>query len=464
MCLNPTTHVTNSKYINTSSVTSLYNTYNCGKCSECKQAKQTEFYYRVRAEYEHVKLNNGLCYWDTLTYSQENVPIYNPHSVPLFGRGYDCLSVNGMLCFNPSDYQLFMKRLRTNLTRLGYDVKNKLKYFITSEYGGVTHRPHYHILLFCDFSISPYVLETVLDNSWSLGRIDKSKTSLEKVVDGYGALKYVANYVTKDSEFEKVLNDIYPDIPQNELNRIKPFHRQSQGLGLSILGSQDYNYMFNNSKMQFWNENGFVEIPLPLYFIRKLFFKLEKDKDGLNTWKPTQEGIKWLKVNYINNFQRMEKRIITMFDNLNAPYVLEHYPKLPDVCRAILKERTLKHFTEYLYYYRGKVVNTSVLPTIDSMIDSIILSKSVDLSFLYQNNTFTYKRINNNYYGETPLYNTQLHELCITQDSYPEFHGFDDLFLSLNIINSFIDNIKEDNYKQKLSHRNRLKSIIKKYG
>lgn len=103
------------------------------------------------------------------------------------------------------DLDLFLKRLRS------YYPDEKLRYYAVSEYGPVSFRPHWHLLL---FSNSDRFSKTVLENvskAWSYGRCDASLSR------GFAA-PYVASYVNSFV----ALPDFYTQMPK--VVRPKSFH------------------------------------------------------------------------------------------------------------------------------------------------------------------------------------------------------------------------------------------------
>lgn len=103
------------------------------------------------------------------------------------------------------DLDLFLKRLRS------YYPDEKLRYYAVSEYGPVSFRPHWHLLL---LSNSERFSKTICENvpkAWSYGRCD---TSLSR---GYAAL-YVASYLNSFVS----LPDFYTQMPK--VVRPKSFH------------------------------------------------------------------------------------------------------------------------------------------------------------------------------------------------------------------------------------------------
>lgn len=89
----------------------------CGHCIECLKMRANVF--AVRCSFE-ASLHSENCFL-TLTYDDEHIPADKR--------------------VNKRDVQLFLKRLRKN-------IDFQIKYFACGEYGGHTHRPHYHLIIF----------------------------------------------------------------------------------------------------------------------------------------------------------------------------------------------------------------------------------------------------------------------------------------------------------------------------
>lgn len=95
----------------------------------------------------------------------------------------DCLPF-----LNYVDVQNYIKRLRKHLfTFLGtYD--EKISFYAVGEYGPVSFRPHWHLLLFTNSDKVAEVLRQAHDKSWKLGRSDFQ-------LSRGGSASYVASYV-----------------------------------------------------------------------------------------------------------------------------------------------------------------------------------------------------------------------------------------------------------------------------
>ncbi|MCQ2305124.1 MAG: hypothetical protein MJZ97_09065 [Bacteroidales bacterium] len=216
MCLSPRQSYTSSSVISSYYRQKIYSYYGCGECAECQHEKSREWLFRAYWQFQEVKKANGFALFDTLTYSDDNLPYLSDF---LGAADID------FPCFSLPHVQEFLNRLRISFRRkyvIPDGVDLPLRYFITSEYGTSekgTHRPHYHIILYCLLpSVSPLDLSYLVSNCWCYGRTDGAKFNgkryvLEKRVirahskDGDSAHlhQYVAKYVEKDSEFSKVV-------------------------------------------------------------------------------------------------------------------------------------------------------------------------------------------------------------------------------------------------------------------
>lgn len=126
---------------------------------------------------------------------------------------------NEILVLNPYDQNLFFKRLR-KLIAEKYD--EKICYYLVSEYGGRTYRPHWHgILFFNSDELTSSICELV-SKSWSYGRTDCS-------LSRGSAAGYVASYINS-----------FVDLPEffNRHKKIRPRSYHSKGLSVNKLFCQ----------------------------------------------------------------------------------------------------------------------------------------------------------------------------------------------------------------------------------
>lgn len=126
---------------------------------------------------------------------------------------------NEILVLNPYDQNLFFKRLR-KLISAKYN--EKICYYLVSEYGGRSYRPHWHgILFFNSDELTSSICELV-SKSWSYGRTDCS-------LSRGSAAGYVASYINS-----------FVDLPDffNRHKEIRPRSYHSKGLSVNSLFCQ----------------------------------------------------------------------------------------------------------------------------------------------------------------------------------------------------------------------------------
>lgn len=223
----------------------------CGHCLECAQKYQNDWSFRLSCEaiyWKHV-------YFVTLTYDNDNLPLQTiaddtyledanaaVASLPptksriAFLRNdsnkyiFNVLSGSQVGDFlpevNKTDCQLYLKRLRESL-RLKYN--SFIKFFLCSEYGPNTFRPHYHLLIYSHLPVG--LISSVIVDSWQLGEVkykeiiyDHSPTGDFQNVSGY-----VSKYVSKPTVFES---------PWVNFGFVrKPFRLMSKGLGFHYVAN-----------------------------------------------------------------------------------------------------------------------------------------------------------------------------------------------------------------------------------
>ena len=104
----------------------------CGVCPECRGLYQTYLLQRCQ-----LMSTDHDIYFATLTYSNEAMPY--THKVEHIDG--NCRRYRYA---DPRDFRLMIKRIRKNYLR----GNPEFKYLAVTEYGGRTHRPHWHILFF----------------------------------------------------------------------------------------------------------------------------------------------------------------------------------------------------------------------------------------------------------------------------------------------------------------------------
>lgn len=143
----------------------------CGKCVLCREKKANEWVSRAMCE---TQSSTNIPYFITLTYNDM------------------CIPKNGV---RKRAAQLFMKRLRINMQRYMGESLN-LRFFLCSEYGSKTGRPHYHALLWNVPNLDPNwqihnkKLQDVVQKSWSFMVSKSYYDKLPDELDKYGEAVY----------------------------------------------------------------------------------------------------------------------------------------------------------------------------------------------------------------------------------------------------------------------------------
>lgn len=202
----------------------------CGKCEECLRKYQNDWMLRLNEEFVHHKYK---ALFVTLT--------YRPSAVPTVIRGEYVDTDTGeyfpekhYLSVCKSHVQSWFKRFRTNYMRSTGETG--LKYYITSEYGPRTLRPHYHCLIFGVSKKDFISASQDWFDKYGFTQVKQVQASPEA---GVLVARYVAKYCAKGS-FEN------PLVREGMVN--PTFHLCSKGLGLSyVFRMRDWHLLRNDS-------------------------------------------------------------------------------------------------------------------------------------------------------------------------------------------------------------------------
>ena len=329
MCLN---------YINIKKSKNPYNIKSafipCGWCEECRQHQKNEWTTRLKAEIEEYHTNMGYNVgFLTMTYQDKCLP-HIPKSY--FKEG----EYEKIPCFSYKDIKNFTDRIRGHLWRQ-YNMKDGFRYFITSEYGEKTHRPHYHGIILFNNKIDHKTMWEICQDAWSgtthqiknnkkrntrrtfLGQIGDLNKFIPK--DNYKCGAYVAKYVCKDIEFHKVTSNKFNHLnkkKRNELRHFQPFHKQSLGFGACIIKGKTNEQLLQmyNEGIQFTGNPKMIE--LPVYIKNKILFTTQK-LYNLNTHK----------------FETIKKYTKFFYKNKKAIY-----DKKINAAKTILKQFSTKEY------------------------------------------------------------------------------------------------------------------------
>lgn len=369
----------------------------CGQCAECKEIMRTAWYFRSYYHCKEIYDKNGYVYFDTLTYSNDSLPYIS--SITKF---IDKDSDVDYPCFDVTHYRDFFKEIRTWMKRNGYG-NVRMTYFLTTEYGlnpkdGKTFRPHYHVLFFIDNSESDkvldvYTLSKMVAHFWKYGRTDglpyKSRAYVKKHTFGKtycrdfvhmrSVCNYVSKYVTKDSDFQAVLEDRMAKIEEHifgtdrrsyrdrkkvkdDVRKIKrsvdQFHRQSQHFGeyyLHNMSVSDLKQVLKTGMQKMPDKNSIVKhMPLDMYYKRKLFYTKKVNSEGQEYWTLTEDGKKWKLQRLMDSIDMMANKYDELFMNIPFFIPMEKADNMMEQISTLLDGRTFRDFAVYQLLYKGK--------------------------------------------------------------------------------------------------------------
>ena len=226
----------------------------------------------------------------TLTYSPEYLPhipcccFKNPleyEKIPCFSREH----VRGWID-SIRDYYKYHR---------GFKNEKNIRYFVCSELGSSTHRPHYHALISWPSEVTYEEMFNVCKNKWSYGLVgpkfyngDSRNLPFEVVGDCSKVLQYVSKYVSKDIDFTDITKnykfyDKLSDYPDEEkqaderamcrmFKRCQPFHIQSRSFGYEPI-----KYLTNEEKLKVLQRGMSIVgsdkvFQVPLYIRNKILF------------------------------------------------------------------------------------------------------------------------------------------------------------------------------------------------
>lgn len=259
----------------------------CGHCRNCRHVKTNSIRQRLELEIKQHEYNAFF----TLTYDNQHLPTFlfdgenchsqcgdrltsfslNQYSYNLANEKLNIPAVPSLRCSDlfaaasKRDVQLWLKRLRR---MLDYDKdeifpsdfkgSKSFRYFITSEYGPRTLRPHYHGLLFIDDECTYKAIEHYFFRSWamcSISRIDFSRVLSES------ATSYVSKYVTCDTRLPLLL----------QLPETRTFYLTSKNPSIGVLGYKSHRLLHDFQERDItytsvrWSQKrGLVSAQLPL--------------------------------------------------------------------------------------------------------------------------------------------------------------------------------------------------------
>lgn len=215
----------------------------CGQCAFCLTNRRSQWMFRIHHE---MKTQEKPGFFLTLTYDEKHVR-----------------RVGGRLSLRFRDIQLFIKRLRK--------AKYYAKYICCGEYGSVTNRPHYHMLLWTDAPT------TFLEQNWKwskdnsrMGVIHFGKLTMQSAM-------YTLKYIIQPKQR---LNPLEHADYQIEATRAQ----FSRGLGLGFLTIAQYEHLTADydEPIMFSYIDG-RRVSIPRYYRNKIYTKFQMAKVAIQT-------------------------------------------------------------------------------------------------------------------------------------------------------------------------------------
>lgn len=220
----------------------------CGKCEACRNSDSLSWRIRLK---EHFRSSNN-AYFVTLTYDDNHLPFRK--CTDFYGKEHIAPTVN------KKDVQNFFKRFRRRFEECYGDEEKKFSYFLVSEYGPTTYRPHYHAILFNvpklsyvpnvqDFKITEEIYKI-----WGNGFIKLDKCNESRIA-----------YCTKYMSCVTEIPDYLP----------KPFRLISKGIGINFLNKEELVKWYKKTLANYY-QHGLYKLSLPRYYKDKLFDEDDK--------------------------------------------------------------------------------------------------------------------------------------------------------------------------------------------
>nr|WAE43400.1 MAG: replication initiator protein [Microviridae sp.] len=205
----------------------------CGKCMACLSRKRAQWSFRLNQEF---KVSSS-AYFITLTYDDDHFTgEINKREIQLF--------LKRLRQFNskvvPTDY-VFNKKVAKARRK-----PSSVRYFLVGEYGSITGRPHYHIILFNFKPVDD--MFNVIKNIWGAGLVHIGDVNIKSIM-------YAAKYIL-----------------QEETNIDKDsFMMCSKNLGISYV--EKMKAYHNENHIHYGIESHGVKTCLPRYYRDKIFSK-----------------------------------------------------------------------------------------------------------------------------------------------------------------------------------------------
>lgn len=448
----------------------------CGHCSQCKDIKRLSWFVRLYYEWKKCEELNGFGLFETFTYNEKHVPRILPNY-----KG-------GLRCFSVRDLQLYLKRLRKRLSKEYPDLNltNVLKYFISMEYGGNTHRPHYHPVFFVESPlIDRFKFKKICEELWNENGFTRSGDLNFGFICNAGGLSYVAKYVCKDAYEDSFVRNrehylLKLGYTKDQFKSIYPRVLCSKNLGINALEydlNNDFNTFLEGSIVIPDKDKILRNYKLPLYYERKLFYDTRfRYFDGCSyvsvaRLSEVPFGVDYSPI-YVLNDLGLEMKDVRAKKTLDAvTNVYRIVTSLPSFDDFITKLNN-KFDTKFKNMYDFQIYVKNNLPEHIFVNYSLVYRGCKTVEYKLQSPCgstpyYDYMLINNMSRGYRPL-SVDYDNLCYNIDLYNNIPFIDDIYCMVRymffLVNTELEELnikKELNYvKQKSAYIAQIEHIV----
>ena len=255
-----------------------HNGWPCGKCIACRKKWSNDWVVRLNEEKKH----SVSTHFFTLTYNDYFVPHIDQYEYDVYDHSNNYVGKyqskftpdypTTLVC-SRTDIQKMLKRLR----RIYSKKDISLRYFIVSEYGPRTLRPHYHGIIFFDKYVDERTFWDSLLDVWTCPNTGAPYGNIETSLVTGGRISYVAKYSTTVTMLPEYL----------QVKEYKPFMlcsrgtRGNCGIGMQYCHDEKnlhYHRTTTDRKYSLKNEdnNKCYSYSLPRVYYYKMFDRLER--------------------------------------------------------------------------------------------------------------------------------------------------------------------------------------------
>lgn len=267
----------------------LYTFAPCGHCEDCRNHSRYAWAWRLTSDVQYFVEQKGYKVgFITLTYDDAHLPRMDPY---FDEEGLQESPLANMPCFSKKDTESLILYLRKVLHR--ETGMKGLLYFLASEYGPATRRPHYHMLLawpsHCEkkvnehghdvvygYDVTAEQMHALIKHYWceykKLGFISpnlpeggESKRSGKKYLpfevqnlnDCLNSCFYVAKYVTKDLYYLDEMRQKINDFAESRIQELEVWKHEHLTQNGGVIDSVVENI---DAKIDYWRNSCFDDI------------------------------------------------------------------------------------------------------------------------------------------------------------------------------------------------------------